>query len=250
MGKLSRDFRPGNLHPRENYGASASLNLGGELIIDCDGCSSFLLDLRGLFNGTIEVSGCSTVDGATYTAIPIVPVNTNSRSYVATATGSAAGVWEGKCAGYTKIRARCTAFSSGPILVNLIASNGVLDDSLNRSTTQSVITTTVAVGVSAVLIFPPATGLKHYLTFLRFIKFAAAALTPAVSPVVITTSNLPGSLAFSLPADGAAQGTEFVYLEDYTQPIAASFQNTPTTITAPATPNIIWRLTAGYYVAP
>jgi hypothetical protein len=249
VGKLSKEFSVGNLHPRENYAAAAALILNGELIIDCDGCSSFLLDLRGTFNGTVEVSGCSTVDGATYTVIPVVPVNTNSRSYVASVAGTTPGLWEGKCGGYSKIRARCSAFSSGPILVNLVACNGVLDDSLNRLITPLIVTTTAAVGVGATLTLPAVAGLKHYLTYLRLIKFAAAALTPAATPVLVTTSNLPGTLAFSLPADAAAQGTEFIYSEDYARPIAASAQGTNTTIVAPPTPNIIWRLSAGYYLA-
>jgi hypothetical protein len=250
VGKLSKQFSAGNLHPRENYAAAASLVLNGELIIDCDGCSSFLLDLRGTFNGTIEVSGCSTLDGATYTATPVVPVNTNSRSYVASVVGTAAGLWEGKCGGYTKIRARCTAFSAGPILVNLTACNGVLDDSLNRSTTQLLVTTTAVAGAAATLTLPAVTGLKHYLTYLRIVKFAAATLTAAATPVIVTTTNLPGSLAFSLQADAAAQGSLFSFQEDFSYPLAASSQGSATTIVAPATPNIIWRMTAGYYVAP
>jgi hypothetical protein len=249
VGNLAKLSSVGNLHPRENYRAAASLVLNGELIIDCDGCSSFLLDLRGTFNGTIEVSGCSTVDGATYTAIPVVPVNTNSRSYVASVVGTAAGLWEGKCGGYTKIRARCTAFSAGPILVNLIACNGILDDSLNRSTTQLLLTTTAAAGVGATLTLPAVAGLKPYLTYLRIGKFAAATLTAAATPVIVTTTNLPGSLAFSLPADAAVQGSLFPFQEDFAYPIAASAQGTATTIVAPATPNIIWRLTVGYYLA-
>jgi hypothetical protein len=250
MGKLSLEGRIGNQHPRQNFAATASFSVAGaELIVDCDGCSSFLLDLRGTFSGTVEVAGCSTIDGATYTIVPVVPVGTNSRSYLLSVVGSAQGLWEGKCAGYTKIRVRCTSFGSGAILVNLTASNGLLDDSLNRATTQLVATTTQAAGVSAVLTLPAVSGLKPYLTFLRIIKFAAANLTAGVTPVVVATSNLPGSLAFSLPADGAAQGTEFVYSEDYAQPIAASAQGANTTIVAPATPNIIWRITAGYYLA-
>lgn len=249
MGKLSRDLSVGNLHPIENQAASGALVLGGELIIYADGKSSFLVDLRGTFSGTIEVSGCSTVDGATYTVIPVIPVNTNSRVYAASIVGSTAGLWEGKCGGYAKLRVRCTAFSSGQFFVNLIACNGVLDDTLSRAITPLIVTTTAAAGVAATLIMPAAAGLKHYLTCLRIVRFAAAALAPAAAPVVVTTTNLPGSLAFSLPAEAAAQGALFAQEEDYSFPIASSAQGSNTTIVAPATPNVIWRLTAGYYLA-
>jgi hypothetical protein len=250
VGKLSKQFSAGNLHPRENYAAAASLVLNGELIIDCDGCSSFLLDLRGTFNGTIEVSGCSTVDGATYTAIPVVPVNTNSRAYVVSVVGTVQGLWEGKCAGYTKIRARCTASSGGPFLVNLVASNGLLDDSLSRKITQQIVTNTGVAGAGVTLSLPGLGSLKTYVTFLEITRFAAAGLTPGATPVIVTTTNLPGTLAFSLPADAAAQGTVFVLDKTFDSPLAPNSQSTGTTFVAPPTPNVIWRMTAGYYAAP
>ena len=251
MGNLARIFGTGNLHPRENFRAEAALVLSSELIIDCDGCSSFLLDLRGTFSGTIEVSGCSTVDNAIYTVIPVVPVNTNSRSYVASVVGAVPGVWEGKCGGYSRIRARCTALTSGTFLANLSANNSILDDALNRMVTTSIVTTvSVSAGAAATLTLPLAAGLKHYITYLRIAKFAAATLTAAAAPMTITTTNLPGSLAFSFPADAAPQGSLFPIQEDFAYPVAASSQGTNTTIVAPATTNVIWRMTAGYYLAP
>jgi hypothetical protein len=159
MGKLSKEFGVGNLHPRENYQGAAALGaVNSELVIDCDGCSSFLIDMRGSINGTIEVSGCSTVDGAIYTPIPVVPVGTNSRSYVVTLVGNTTGLWEGKCAGYTKIRARCISYTAGPFLINLIASNGVLDDSLGRLITPVIVTATAAAGAALTLILPAASS--------------------------------------------------------------------------------------------
>jgi hypothetical protein len=51
-------------------------------------------------------------------------------------------------------------------------------------------------------------------------------------------------------ADAALQGTTFTLREDFAYPIAASAQATATTIVCPATANVIWRVTAGFYVAP
>jgi hypothetical protein len=69
--------------------------------------------------------------------------------------------------------------------------------------------------------------------------------------VIITTTNLPGALAFSVEADAAAQGTRASAVsEDFSYPLATSAQNTATTFVAPLTTGVIWRLTAGYYVAP
>lgn len=79
---------------------------------------------------------------------------------------------------------------------------------------------------------------------------AAAALTAAAAPVTVTTTNIPGSLAFSFAADAALQGTIDRWREDFAFPIAASAQNTATTIVCPLTTGVIWRITAGYYIAP
>lgn len=68
--------------------------------------------------------------------------------------------------------------------------------------------------------------------------------------MAITTTNLPGSLAFSFEADAALAGTLARYREDFAYPIAAAAQNVATTIVCPATTGVIWRITAGFYVAP
>jgi hypothetical protein len=250
MGNLAKLLSIGNQHPRENFRATATLaSVNAEVIIECDGCSSFSLDLRGTFNAAIEVSG--TVDGGNWTPLPIVPVNQASRSYVAATTGTTAGLWEGKCGGYWKIRARCSVYSSGACNVTLSASNARLDDSLNRLVTPILVTNTAAAGTAVTLTLPsPGAGLRHYITYIGIVRFASALLTAGATPVVVSTTNIPGALAFSIPADAAAQGSVFPYQEDFSYPIAVSAQATATTIVAPATPSVIWRVTAGYYVAP
>jgi hypothetical protein len=250
VGNLAKLFSIGNQHPRENFRNTATLGAANaEVIIECDGCSSFLLDLRGTFSGTIEVSG--TVDGSNWIPLPVVPVNVASRSYLAVITGTVSGVWEGKCGGYWKIRARCTAYTSGAFDVTLGASNAVLDDALSRMVTPVIITTTGVAGAAVTLTLPsPGAGLRHYLTYLRIVRFASALLTAGATPVLVTTTNIPGALVFSIAADAAAQGTTLPYQEDFSYPIVSSAQATATTIVAPATTGVIWRMTAGYYVAP
>jgi hypothetical protein len=75
-------------------------------------------------------------------------------------------------------------------------------------------------------------------------------LTAAAAPVTVTTTNLPGTLAFSFAAEALPQGQIDRWREDFSYPLAAAAQATATTIVAPATTNVIWRVTAGYYVAP
>lgn len=249
MSKLSTDFRTGVLHPRETLSATGTLaSVNAEVITYCDGCSSVSLDLRGTFSGTFEVAG--TIDGTNWTVIPIRMVNVATVAYVIAAVGTTAGVWMGSCAGYLKVRVRCTAYTSGSATAYLIAN--IAPD----NNPQTIVTTTLgtATGASAAAVTltlaSPGTGLRHYLTYLSINRYAAAVLTASATPVVVTTTNLPGSLAFTFPADAAALGTIDRWREDFAYPIATSAQATATTIVCPATTGVIWRVTAGYFVAP
>ena len=88
------------------------------------------------------------------------------------------------------------------------------------------------------------------LTRLAIERHAAAALTAGATPTLITTTNLPGSLAFSIPVEAAAAGSVYEKIIDPARPIISSAQNTATTIVAGAVTSVIWRITALFYVAP
>lgn len=125
-------------------------------------------------------------------------------------------------------------------------------DNLIFGPVTSVIGTNTGAAAAAVTLTlaAPGAGLRHYLTYLSVNRFATALLTAAATPVLVTTTNIPGSLVLSFPAEAAAQGTLFPWREDFAFPVATSAQNTATTIVCPATTAVIWRVTAGYYVAP
>ena len=250
MAKLSRDLSALTLHPRENLyvtGALASVN--AEVVADCDGASTFSIDMRGTFSGTFAAEG--TVGDTNWHVIPTRPITVASIGGVLAVTGTTQGTWVGKCSAFRKIRVRETAHTSGSFTCNLMISNAILDDSLQGRVTTVLGTATGAASAAVTLtIASPGAGLRPYLTYLSINKFATAVLTAAAAPVIVTTTNLPGSLAFSFEADAAAQGTMIRWREDFTYPLAASAQATATTIVCPATTGVIWRVTAGYYVAP
>lgn len=250
MAKLSKDFSAGVLHPRENlFGTAVLGSVNAEVIVASDGCSSFALDMRGTAVETVEVSG--SVDGANWTPIPVRQLNVASLNYVAAITYTVGGVWVGACAGFRLIRARATAWTSGNPTAVLSASTAALDPSLVGAVTTSLVTVAPAVGLIATLSLPtPGAGLRHYLTYLSMVKYASAALTASATPLTVTTTNLPGTLAFLFAADAALQGTVDRWREDFAYPLAASAQNTATTVVGPATTGVMWRITAGYYVAP
>ena len=250
MAKLSTDLRSATLHPREAIFSTANLgSLNAETLIVADGCATVTLDLRGTFSLTIEVAG--TVDGANWTLIPMRPVNQASVLYVAAVVGTAAGTWVGQCAGFRQVRARVTAYTSGSATTTLAANTAPYDNLMFGPVTNSIGTILgTAAAATTLTLAAPGLGLRHYLTYLSINRFATALLTAGTAPVNVTTTNLPGTLAFSFPAEAAAQGTLDRWREDFAFPIASVAQNTATTIVCPATPSVIWRITAGFYVAP
>jgi len=253
MAKLARDLATpsgggATLNPRETIFGTGTLGaVNAEVVIPVDGCSTVSLDMRGTFSATVGLEG--SVDGTNWVSIPARPVNIASIAYALGFT--AAGAYVAKCAAYRLVRARCTAFTSGSVTATVVAQNGLLDDSLQGMVTPTLSTTVGTAGTATTLtIASPGAGLRHYLTYLSINRFATALLTAAAAPVTVTTTNLPGSLAFSFPAEAAAQGTIDRWREDFAYPLATSAQATATTIVCPATTGVIWRVTAGYYVAP
>ncbi len=249
MAKLSKDLSAGVLHPRENLSAVGTLGaLNAEIILSCDGCATVAIDLRGTFNMSVEVSG--TVDGTNWVLIPIRPQL--GGIYVIAAVGSTAGVWMASCVGFSKVKAKCTAYTSGSATTTIVGSSGFFDDfAKNGGVTPTVVTAVGASGAAVTAtLAAPGVGLRHYITYLAINRFAAAVLTAAAAPVTVTSTNLPGSLAFTFAADAALLGTLDRWREDLAFPLMAVAQNTATTIVAPVTTGVIWRITVGYYVAP
>lgn len=255
MAKLSRDLTTPSggttvLHPRETLIGTGTIGaLNAEVVIPADGAASLAVDIRGTFSMTLEVAG--TVDGTNWTLIPVRPINQAATQYVASVAGTTAGTWVGKCAPFRSIRVRCTAYTSGSATTVITADTAPLDDSLQGMVAPLYGTATGAAGAAVTLtIAAPGAGLRQYITFLRILRSASAALTAGAAPTVVTTTNLPGSMAFSFGADAAPQGNDKIIAEDFAYPIAASAQNTAVTIVCPVTTGVIWRASAGYYVAP
>jgi hypothetical protein len=250
MAKISKDLGAGTLHPRETIYLSGLLGAAGsEIIVAADGAASVSLDLRGTFSLTVEVAG--SVDGVNWLIIPVRPVNAATLAYLVGITGSAAGVFVGKCAQYRFIRVRVSSYISGAAVATLAADPAAIDDSIVGTITPALVTAVGTVGAGLTLTLPQqGPSLRHYITYLSINRFAAAALTAAAAPVTLTTTNLPGSLAFTFAADALPLGGLDRWREDFAFPLATLTPNTATTIVCPAVTGVIWRMTAGFYVGP
>jgi hypothetical protein len=86
---------------------------GSAVTMDVTGFGAAAVQLSGTFVGTVTWEG--TVDGTNWVGIPAVPATTVAALRVLTST--AAGVWQFNTSGYAKIRARCSAYTSGTVVV-------------------------------------------------------------------------------------------------------------------------------------
>lgn len=246
MAKISKENSLGNLHPRENIWAAGNLAaVNAEVVIDADGASTVTLVVTGVYVGTLTVEG--SADGTNWDVIPIKPVNAGG-IYVLTLASAAVGRFVGAVGWARKLRVRASAFTSGAASIHLSANNGVIDiTALPRAADQGL-TITAAAGVAATLTLPAAgIGLFHYITRLVIQRHAAALLVAAATPVIVTSTNLAGAMAFSTPADAAPAGSVYNEPIAIDQPMRSSAANTATTIVAPIVTNGIWRISANWY---
>ena len=248
MAKLSLDLSSGTLHPRENVFGSGNLSaLNAAVQIKADGASSVGLVVTGPYVGTLVVEG--SADGANWDSIPVRPVSLGGL-YVITLASAAIGRWQGGCAPFSVVRVRMSAYTSGTAAVRVTADVGVSEVLAFPRAADLSVTVTAAAAAAATLTIPAVAGQFHYFTRITVQRFAAALLTAGATPVLVTTTNLPGSRVFSIPADAAAAGTMWAETVGPSQPLRSSAANTATTIVAPATTSVIWRITADYYTAP
>lgn len=98
----------------EATGVLAAAN--AEVVCDVEGASWLRLDLRDTFSLTFVIE--ATADGTNYTQLAIFPAG-QLGAPVAQVAGAAQGVWFARCAGYSKARVRCSAFTSGSAIVVL-----------------------------------------------------------------------------------------------------------------------------------
>lgn len=111
------------------------------------------------------------------------------------------------------------------------------------------VTNTATAGTAVTLTLPaPAAGLFHHIYRVHLTAYTTAARTGGATPVLVTTTNLPGSPVWTF-ASAAAVGTTATFQENWTSPLKSSVAATATTIVAPATTSVIWRLSANYYVS-
>jgi hypothetical protein len=113
-----------------------------------------------------------------------------------------------------------------------------------------VVSTTGAASAAVTATLPAAgAGLFHYITRINIMKYATAALTGSATPIVVTSTNLPGSVAWTTPT-ALAIGTQYETDVQGSSPLKSLVANTATTIVAPIHTSALWRINVYYYTAP
>lgn len=110
------------------------------------------------------------------------------------------------------------------------------------------VTGTAAVNTGLTITLPAVAGRFHYITHIEINKFYSV-IGVAGAPVVVTTTNLQGSPAFTFDQSAAGAGTMSSKQIAPVTPIRSAVMNTATTIVAPVQLQTIWRITVWYYVA-
>lgn len=112
------------------------------------------------------------------------------------------------------------------------------------------VTATAAANTAVTLTIPAAgVGLFHYIDRIEISRVATLALA-GTAVLTVTTTNLPGSLAWSFGNAMAAGGTSNDYSATFSVPLKSSAANTNTTIVMPAPgPNVLWGANVFYHTA-
>jgi hypothetical protein len=109
------------------------------------------------------------------------------------------------------------------------------------------ITATGAANAAVTLTIPAAPGLFHYIDRIEIYRVATLALA-GTAVLAVTTTNLPGSLAWSFGGAMAAGGTSNDYSATFSVPLKSSAANIDTTIIMPAPGlNVLWRANVFYH---
>ncbi|MGL5079177.1 MAG: hypothetical protein ACRDBG_25535 [Waterburya sp.] len=246
---------------RERREASGTLGaVNAELVIDTNGDESALVYIQSTaFIGTLEFTAASNNDStqffpiATYPyaigcvggTIPLAAEPIISDALVA---ANIARVYSIPCGQVKKLRVRVSAFTSGSCVCSIVTdTQRMLNTAVLARPATRMITNTGVASAAVTATLPAVAGLRHIVDFVKVTRSATVALTASATPLLITTTNLPGSPVITMGQDAAQIGVDKEVTLDFgSSGLAATTINTPTTIVAPIATGSIWRINVAY----
>lgn len=230
--------------------------LNAEVLMDLMGTATVTVDVRTAA-GSLSYIFEGTMDGTNYTTIPALAVNSLVAAVIAseqfvstvaiTTTHSAYYLLE--VTGWRRLRVRVSAYVSGNIAVSM---RGTAADAMIYARpipTVLWVTATAAANTAATATLPAAgAGLFHYITSINIMRNATAALVGSAT-IIHTTTNLPGTPAWSVGNAMIIGGTQTDVDYQPANPLKSLLANTATTVVAVAAgAAVLGRVNVGYYV--
>lgn len=225
--------------------------LNGEVLLDVNGANTIVVHVTGTFVASLVVEG--SIDGVTYPATPMPLLNPLTGQYIANTITTTASLAQVHCAGFKRLRVRCSAFTSGVAIVGLRGGAAIarlVADQIPASACQSA---TAAVNTLTTLsLAAPGVGLFHYIDSIVVTRHVAVAVAAgAAAPVIITTTNLTGAPSFdtSVKVQNLGENDTVVNIS-FPRGLKSTTAATATTIVGPANASYIWKITAAFRVGP
>jgi hypothetical protein len=230
--------------------------LNAETVMDLSGCSTVAFDVRtAAANLTYLFEG--SIDGTNYFPLPAWA---NFQLLVAAAVGEQyvssvvvatthSGSYTVGVPGLRRVRLRVSAYTSGNITVS---ARGTTADVViyGRPVPATLhVTATAAAAAAATATLPSAgAGLFHYITSIELCRNATAAVA-GTATLIHTSTNLPGSPAWSVGNAMVAGGTQMDLSYSPACPLKSLLAGTATTIVmAAGGAAVLNRINVSYYV--
>jgi hypothetical protein len=258
------------------------------LTIPIIGCGTIAFEFvgTGTLSGGAITFEVSPDNGTTWYSVNLVQwVNGTGNPFevlMLSGLGGISYIFTGTGAGFTNFRARLSTVISGTgsvfiqtqgfafpsVPTTVVSQNNAnkllvqLSDGSNNSiltpsgqlnvalpAANLCVSATAATGVAVTATLPAVAGQFHYISSLIITKIFTATNAASATPLLVTTTNLPGSLTFSFGQPLGTIGTDYIRTNDWAFALKSSVVNTATTIVCPATTGIIWRVNVFYYAA-
>ena len=231
-------------------------SLNAEVLIDLNGASVATFDIRTAA-GALTYVFEATIDGTNYFAMPgfanfqLLAATALAEQYVPSVTVATthSGVYTVGVSGFRRVRLRVSAYTSGNITVSARASIADAIIGVKSIPSNLHVTATAAANAAATATLPAAgAGMFHYITHIHIARNATAALA-GTATIIHTTTNLPGSPAWSVGNAMIAGGTQEDVNYSPTTPLKSLLANTATTVVAAAAgAAVLGRVNVSYYV--
>ena len=243
---------------RESSGTFNALN--NELVLDVNGDENVLLTMvPSAFVGSLTFWGLGDNAGTAYNTIPAYPMSVMNVGGTIPLAGepiltdalvaaNTARQWSIPCGQLKKVRVVCSAYTSGSAVFTMRSDTcASINTAIFARPSTRLITNTGASAAAVTATLPAVTGLRHIIDFISVTRSATALLTAAATPVLVTTTIIPGALTLTFGQDAAAQGVDKEVRIDFgSSGMACTALGTNTTVVCPTYTGVIWRVTVGY----